>query len=72
MFLGNQPSSAERSFRTCGVSIEHVGQALQCGIALACNQQKALIGLRSWHGRVMVLLQQRAVNDETACTRAKS
>jgi hypothetical protein len=64
--------SARRSLRTCRVSIEHVGHALHCGIALACNQQNALIRLRSWFGRVMMPLQQRAINDETACARAKS
>ena len=50
--------SARRSLRTCRVSIEHVGHALHCGIALACNQQKACISLRNWFDRVMVLLQQ--------------
>ena len=69
--LSNQ-RSALRSLRTCGVPMEHIGQALHCGIALAGNQQKTLIRLRSWFGRVMVPLQQRAINDETACTRAKS
>jgi len=58
--LSNQ-RSALRSLRTCGVPMEHIGQALHCGIALAGNQQKTLIRLRSWFGR-----------DETACTRAKS
>ena len=62
----------QRSLRTCRVAIEHSGHALNRGTALASNQQKALIWLRSRLGRVMMPFQQRAIDDESICTRAKS